>query len=244
MSQSAAADDAFSPPPPPFGRALLFGGLAAFAGAAAWAALIHFAHLEHGLLAWGIGGLVGAAVLWAGGHGKPLAVCAGVLALLSIGTGKQLAFRHGLDTAVADTAAELTPEYHQNFAKAAADWVALGEAPTDEQVQKFLADLGGSAQTAAEFAAETGPKLRQFHSQQPTLDQWRLQVGDEMRAEASFVDYLREDFHVLDLLFVFLGLSTAYGMVAKATELRLAAARQARAAAAEAPVDDASRPAN
>jgi hypothetical protein len=111
----------------------------------------------------------------------------------------------------------------------------LGETPTTEQVQKFLDDLGGSGQTAAEFAAETGPKLRAFHSQQPTLEQWRQGIGDEIRAEASFVDYLREDFHVLDILFVFLGLSTAYGMVARATEARRTAAQRELPAAAADP---------
>ena len=45
--------------PPPMGRAFAFAGLAAVAGAAVWGLLRIYGNVEHGIIAWGIGGAVG-----------------------------------------------------------------------------------------------------------------------------------------------------------------------------------------
>ena len=67
-------------PPPPVGIPLALASLAALLGAAAWGLLAIYADLQHGFLAWGIGGLVGFAVVKGGGYGKQQAILAAVLA--------------------------------------------------------------------------------------------------------------------------------------------------------------------
>lgn len=70
------------------GRGVVFGIVAGVAGAAAWAALIYFTHFEIGYLAWGIGFLVGAAMLRGGGFGVRGGIAAALISLASIAGGK------------------------------------------------------------------------------------------------------------------------------------------------------------
>lgn len=232
-------------PPPPFARAILFAALGALVGATAWGLMAFYLHHEHGLVAWAIGGLIGFATVRAGGHGTALACCAGVLALLAIASGKQVAFRMFVAKEADALVAKFDTAAHEEHTKDAADWVALGATPTDDQVKAFQRTHGFDAESPRRFVAETGAELRSFAERKPTLDQWRDEVKEQVRDEASFFDYLREDFHPYDVLFVVLGVMTAFGMVSKATAaLRLAAQQAARAeaeaaAAAAAPPEDA-----
>ena len=74
-------------PPPPIGRATVAGTGAAMMGAAAWGLIAYYGNVEVGYLAIGIGALIGWVMVKAGGHGTPIAVCAGLLTLLSILSG-------------------------------------------------------------------------------------------------------------------------------------------------------------
>ncbi len=90
----------------------------------------------------------------------------------------------------------------------------------------------------AHFVRTVGAELRSFAARKPSLEQWRDEVAAQFRDEASFVDYLREDFHPFDVLFVVLGVITAFGMLSKATVTLRAAAQAAEAEAAAAPAGD------
>lgn len=231
-------------PPPPLGRSLAFGGIAALVGAAAWGLLVHFSHREYGILAWAIGAFVGAAIVKGGGHGNLLAVAAGLLALASIGTGKHFGFQLTVDSVASEIAGKIEDPQLQERRKDAADWVALGAEPTAEQIRTFAEGHEYDFTTRDEFLRVEGELLRQFHAAQPTLDQWRDQIRGQITAEASFVDYLKDDFHPADLLFAGLGIASAFGLVSKATaRLRLIARQVARAereaAEAEQPRDGA-----
>ena len=214
-------------PPPPIARALVFAGMGALLGAAAWSLLAFYAHREFGLLAWAIGGVIGFATVKAGGHGTMLAACAGALALLSIGSGKHLAFQLFVDKEAERFAAQLDSSAHQERAQDAADWIALGEQPTAEQVRAFAAAHRYAVEDTASFAREEGARLRQFAAEKPSLDQWREQVRVDVTSGASFVTFLQDDFHPADILFVLLGVASAFGLVSKATVQLQVAARQA-----------------
>jgi hypothetical protein len=210
-------------------RPLLFGGGVALLGAVAWGLLVFYAHREFGLLAWGIGAAIGAAMVKGGAHGTMLAVVAGVLALASIGTGKQIAFQLIVDQQSTKMVSVLSPELHAEQAKDAKDWVALGADVSDEQVKTFIAEHGYEG-PPADFRREMAPKLVTMAREQPSLEQWREDIRKEFFGAASFFDYLREDFHLADILFVVLGIASAFGLVSKATaELRVAARQQLRA---------------
>ena len=221
-------------PPPPMGKALLFGGVAAVVGAAAWALLLIFANVEHGALAWGVGGLIGFAVVKGGGYGQMLAVSAAVLAVLSIGSGKHISYTHFVGKAVDESAQQLTSEMHAEIAQDAKDWAALGAAPTDEQIEKYVLDHNYDADSIETFRAELLPMIEWFRDEQPSLEQWRDRQRGELEEyfanEYSFVAYLKEDFHLFDIVFVILGLATAFGLVSRhTTDLQVAARQELRA---------------
>ena len=222
-------------PPPPLQRPLLLGGLVAMGGAAAWAAIVYFAHAEIGLLAWGIGAAIGAVMVRAGAHGTLLAVAAGALALASIASGKHLAFQMIVAEETADFAAELDQAQLDELRGDAAAWVALGDAPTAAQIRDFARDRDFVFTTPEEFARDAGARLRWIDTTKPDLAQWREHESEEITSRASFVDYLKEDFRPVDVLFVLLGVASAFGFVSRATtRLRVEARRVAREQQAEA----------
>ncbi|MBL8751250.1 MAG: hypothetical protein JNK78_18985 [Planctomycetes bacterium] len=221
-------------PPPPMTRALAFAGVAAAIGAAAWGLLAFYAHSEFGILAWGIGVLVGAAVVRSGGHGTLLAVTAGALALLSIVAGKQMAFRLALDQNLTKIVGKLGEDQLAERKQDAKDWVALGPSPTTDQVREFVRAHGYRDVDATTFGKDEGARLRAFAEKPLSLDDWRDQIRSSAAADASFLEFLKDDAHPLDFVFALLGIATAFGMVQKATIAKQVAARQAMRAEREA----------
>lgn len=226
--------------PPPLGKPLIFGGVTAFAGAAVWALLVVYAHYEIGLLAWGIGGAIGAAMLFAKARGTLLAVFAGALALLSIGTGKHMAFRTlAREELTKRQALEQTAEGLDGLRTLSEAWGKLGSAPTDEQIRDFVKEHQLDVTDVMAFRAEVVPELQWFLETMPNLEQWRSRVVDSRMEHVSFVEYLKRDFHPADILFAFFGIATAFGMVSKATmahrmalaQMQIDARRAARGAA-------------
>lgn len=210
-------------PPPPIGRAVMLGALAAIAGAVVWALLRIYANTEHGLLAWGIGALIGFAIVKGGGHGTVLAACAGGLALCSIGAGKYVSYQDAVDQYVAES---MTEDAYRERQRDATDWVALGDSPTEAQVKEFMDSHDFDPEDPGEFAADVGPHLSSFAAEKPSLDQWRASGREMVTDGYTFLVHLREDFHPLDILFAILGIATAFGIVQKATTQMLVAARQ------------------
>jgi hypothetical protein len=94
--------------------------------------------------------------------------------------------------------------------------------------------------TAAAFVRDAGERLRWIAATKPDLAQWRDHFREHVASRTSFVDYLKEDFHPADVLFVVLGIASAFGLVSKATMQKRVAARQAlrEQAAAAAPAAD------
>jgi hypothetical protein len=225
--QSSYVHSADLLPPPPITKALMWGAGAAVLGAVAWGLLVVYVHREFGLLAWGIGIAVGFATIRAGGHGTTLAVFAALLALASIASGKQFAFRMIVDRQAAEMVQHLTAEMHESYARQAADWIALGASPTPQQIQQFAEQHDLEFTSAAEFARKNGEPRAIFAQRKPTLEQWREQWRAEFSDGRSFVDYLKGDIQPMNILFVLLGIASAFGLVQKATVAMRVAARQA-----------------
>jgi hypothetical protein len=221
-------------PPTSLGKPLAVGATIALAGAAVWALLIVFAKYELGILAWGIGGAVGAGIVWAGGHGKPLAMIAGVLALLSIGSGKHFAFQALVDRQINEMLEKIDDSVLAERRADATAWTELGDKPTPEQVRTFAKKHNYALGSVDQFVREEGADLRRFAKDNPDLATWKTQFAAQARAELSFIDYLREDFHPADILFLLLGIATAFGIVSKATLAKRAAILEALRAEAEA----------
>jgi hypothetical protein len=230
-------------PEPNMTRALLFAGGAAFAGAAVWAALAIYANVQIGWIAWGVGALIGLAMVKGGGHGQMLAVVAAVLAVLAIGTGRYATYQAVLDEA----AQQAFPDDMFDAYKAdATAWKALGASPTDEQVTEFALDREYDVDSAAEFRMVVAPRLNWLAESERTLADWRTFEAGNLQAQFGFVEYLKEDFHPLDILFVLLGLGSAFGIVSRHTTAmqveareQIRAEREAEAAAQQAAAADA-----
>jgi hypothetical protein len=222
-------------PPPPLQRPLLHGALVAAAGAAVWGAVVYFAHIEAGLLAWGIGVAIGAAMVRAGAHGTALAVAAGLLALLAIVTGKQIAFRLVIGKELDKAMAAVDDSMLHAHERAAAAWVALGDSPTAEQVRRFAREHDYELGKVDEFVRTEGARLRWIATTRPDAAAWRADMRERAQAELSFVDYLKDDFHPADILFALFGIASAFGLVSKATTQRRVAARHALRAEADVP---------
>jgi hypothetical protein len=210
-------------PPPPLGRALLFAGIAAGLGTAAWGLLAFYTNREFGILACGIGLLIGLAIVRGGGHGTFLAFCGGALALLSIVSGKHMAFRMRVDQFVVSHDSRT----HAERTRDATDWVALGPSPTTEQVQAFIDDHGYDVDDPAAFAREEGQRLRAFAEARPTAEEWRDQQKAAVVEQITFLDVLLKNTHPLAFMFALIGIATAFGVVSKATATMRVAARQA-----------------
>lgn len=214
-------------PPPPLGKALAFAGVAALSGAAVWGLIVYFAKVEIGYLAWGIGALIGFAIVKAGGHGTLLAVAGAALSVLSIGTGKHLAFKMLLDHEFTAQVAKIDAGVYEAQVQDAAAWAALGEHPSDEQVKTFAEKHEFEFANATSFRREVGEQLTWIATEKPSLEQWRARLVADTAAGVSFVEYLKDDFHPYDVLFVVLGLVTAFGLVNRHTTALQVAARQA-----------------
>lgn len=214
-------------PEPNMTTSLALGGVAAFVGAAAWAALYIFANLEHSVLAWGIGGAIGFAIVRGGGHGQMLAVVAAVLAVLSIGTGRYIAYEAVLQEMVEGYA---TDEMFEGTRTLANRWKELGANPTDDQINDFALDNDVDVQSAAEFRETVVPDLEWLAEPGRTADEWRERGAGEVAEAYTFVDHLQVDFHMFDILFVLLGLGTAFGLVSRhTTEMQVEARAKIRA---------------
>jgi len=217
---------------PPIGRAVGFAALAAVAGAVVWALLIVFAQREAGVVAWGIGGLIGFAIVKAGGHGQTLAVVGAVLAVVSIAAGKQISFQMHFSEGVAAALSQTSEMYDETRSDAEA-WAALGDSPSDDEVEEFALARDFDVDDAAELREEHAPYLESFIKEQPTREEWvesrRENIEAYMAENFTFMDYLRVEFSILDIVFAGLGLATAFGMVHKRTvELHREAREQLR----------------
>lgn len=229
-----------------FGRPVWLMVGAAVAGAVAWGAISHLSGYEIGWLAWGIGLLIGASAVLAGGRGQSIAVMAGVLALLSIAGGRLA----GIELARMQQLGELESfgPSEQEFTRDLAAARALGELsddPANDEVRKFLVEHGLTTAVApdrvtnaevTEFRDETLPRL-QWMSELPAdtshaefVQRLRGQVQDVFDAQFDRLEILQATLSPIDLLFILLGVTTAFGMVMKRTQQEeQAAAAHARA---------------
>lgn len=208
----------------------------AVAGALIWAAISYFTNYEVGWIAWGVGGLVGGAAVLAGGRSQTVAIAAAVLAVLGIAAGKVLGFQFAVSAAAPELRQRLIDEGaeagYDELKWDASGLAALEDSSDDEQLVAYLEEHGYEGVTPVMFRTEVEPQLRQFHAEQPTFDVWLDGIIEQSVDEVSAVDLAMSELNAIDLLFLFLGVSTAYGLVVKAAQEQSRAARAAARAAA------------
>lgn len=202
-------------------KGLIAGLIAGVVGSAAWAALTYFSHREYGILAWGIGVLVGFAVSKAMSKEASAAsgILAAVIALCTIAGGKYAAVALVVDKTVGAARTHLTE---------------LGEPEAKIRLADQLVEEYQAAGKPVEFAAgvesvedatepEHYPKelWTDLESRWASLSQSERdgrvkQLRDEEAYALNTISTIvrdkafRESFDLFDVLWGFLAIASAY----------------------------------
>lgn len=199
---------------------------AAAVGAGIWAAVAHFTGFEHGLVAWGVGILVGFAAAATGGRGQGLAVTCALLAVVAIFAGKYFSAGIAIDEATAEMRESMIgQEVYDEFI---VDSQLVGGLETDTELKGFMIERGFTDASAvpeiaeedfAYFRDEQLPDLRVAQEDPPTYDAWRQErrpFADEFTEQFAMtpMEAVKEDLSPIDIIFVLLGLVSAYKLVA------------------------------
>ncbi len=198
-------------------KTIMAGCVAALLGAFLWKFIAVTFDYEIGLIAWGIGGAIGFAVALTGAQGEKTAIFCGVLALVSIMGGKYMAvevFKNEWNTLFDD------PEmYRVAYEEEKSISTYYVEEVHDETSMKvFMVEFAYteaySAQNVGddelmEFKQSTDPRLRRLASNTMSFEEWKILSMAEVQNLSTW-SILKENIGVLDVLFLFLGIGTAY----------------------------------
>lgn len=197
---------------------------AAVLGALIWMAIAMISGYELGLVAWGIGGAIGFAATLFGSRGQKAGIACGALALVAILGGKYLVI-DSLTSQFADLFGMETMEEGLQEAYTYIVYEAelyTTEVTDDASLRAFIAEneYSGSYDatevTAEEinyFNEEVVPEFNYILENNPSYEEWfNHTVGEAMGGLESLSTWslMMEDFGALSLLFLFMGVATAY----------------------------------
>lgn len=198
--------------------------IAAVIGAGVWHLIASMFGYEFGFVAWGIGGAVGTAAAMSGSSGNVSGVACAILVVMTIIGGKfsfYSSFENDLLTTLqaATTDADLQPTYDEMRYDAA----GLADTPYDDaslrtyMVNHAFSDLDSASAITDEeledFKLYFQPDLETFHRTQPTFDEWKHDYKNQMYSdfgEFSTLSMVLESLGIMDLIFLLLGVSTAF----------------------------------
>ncbi|MDJ0917569.1 MAG: hypothetical protein QNJ05_07390 [Woeseiaceae bacterium] len=220
LSGDSAEEGAFSP------AALAAAAAVALFGAWLWKFVAVTFDYEFGLIAWGIGGAVGFAAAVSGSRGVQAGIVCGVLALGSIVLGKYWAYSEfvdGFQEAVSGAMVsdeEMNDYFEQDLADARAFVNGSG---SDDFVRSFMVERGYTDTTDPSrvstddleyFRDYVEPALLEMAQQSPDFEEWQANSMEAI-AEISPWALMREGFGILDILFAFLGIGTAFRLASQ-----------------------------
>jgi len=200
-------------------RALLFGGAAALLGIAVWAGVAIATGYEIGWLAWGLGALVGFAIMKGGGFGLKAGIAAGVLALVAIAGGRAASLYFYQEQALDEIWS--SPESQADLASLKAesqDYLALRNAEDDGVLREFLEQhdyqtMTGSPEWTdeelAEVRAEMVPRWLMM-AQDGGEVQYQKFWRSEVKAQFPLWKIFQMESGIQDILFLLLGVGTAF----------------------------------
>ncbi len=177
-----------------------------------WYILIKITGYEIGFAAWGVGALtgLGARLLGASGSTK-LGVLAGLFAFIAIIGGQYLVVR-GIAATEFDKIALVSYQEQMDLANAA---VVL---KTDEDAKAFIAkqDEVNVSEVASdrlkEFRETDLPKFRDLIAGKPSKAEFMSRINLVMNSWSVQFAMLKESFGLFTLLWIFLGVGSAYKM--------------------------------
>ena len=211
-------------------RGITFGVAAGAFGAAAWAAIVYFFALEIGWLAWGVGMLVGVAVLFGneGQKSKKAGIAAALIAASSVVVGKYAAvraFASDTDAIIAETRQSIGDNDEYTISYIADDIVVeFSEAgrplnwPGDTLPMEAVAAVNYPADVWAAAEARwdsMGPAgQEEFRAETAATFEETAAMFQDMMVREGFLS----SFGGMDLLFFGLAVVTAYQIAASQKE--------------------------
>lgn len=208
-------------------RSLLAGAAAALVGALIWYGVAVGTGYEVSFVAWALGGGVGAAMVFAGGRGMTVALIACSLTFISIMGGKYMILVH-LENKIAATymsgpqLEEMKAAYHHEMTLAkhyvddVYDTQSLKQFMFDNHMS--LADSADkvSSDDVAQFNQQLKPRYENDVYNTPTFHKWQGKVFHDTDQQMDNISILKSSLGATDLVFLFLGIFTAYKVVRKA----------------------------
>lgn len=196
--------------------------IGAILGAALWGAITYFTNYEVGIVAWAIGGLVGAGSAVLGGRGGGMGMVCALLAVAAICGGKYFAVRLSMgDFSSKMIAATVTREMYDEELAYAKKFAELP--PGENAVRQFMIDEGLTEHAAIEniptedvrtFVNTEGHELKKFANFPPTFDNWKRERTETISATMGSIispwDAIKASLGIMDALFFLLGVSTAF----------------------------------
>ncbi|AZZ92898.1 hypothetical protein EUZ85_20070 [Hahella sp. KA22] len=198
---------------------------AALIGAVLWKVIAMSTGYEFSLIAWGIGGAVGFAALAMGGRGISTGIACGALAFLAIMGGKYMVIQSIQENwfeILADSGEinmqDFRPVY-DSVIQAAHSYQT--DVTDDDSLRNFMVEYGYTEASEPsevvqfeidDFKREFEPELRKVALENPSFEQWVQATFSQEFQEYSTFQLMREDFGLLDMLFLFLGVGTAFQM--------------------------------
>jgi hypothetical protein len=218
-AQSTASKDVVQPEANSI-KTLALPAVVALAGALLWHWVAMTFERELGVVAWLIGGACAAAI---GAKGETTGIICGVLVVLSIFGGKymttsayQSMFIEQLISSSESGGDHLREIYDEQISDAA----LFSETVSDnESLRQFMVDTGYtvaddsvdvSDEEIAGFREYSEPDLKALLANRPSFDQWRESMLDNTLTEYSTLDFMLENLGLLDILFLFFGVGTAF----------------------------------
>lgn len=188
--------------------------VAGIIGLLAWYAMVRYANIESGLIAWGVGGLVGFGCrILGGGYSSKLGFIAGSCALIAIVGGQYVAYRSMFDQVIAKQMDTVYAEALEHAQKAV-------QQKTDEEIRAFLANTrsgDGKTVTPEQITAEdladfrkNLPELRDLASGKTKKEQYQAQLMQRLHSVDIQGSLLKESLSLWTLLWLFLGIGSAY----------------------------------
>jgi len=200
------------------GKSLAAGAGAALIGALLWSFIAKSFGYELGLIAWGIGGGIGFAVMLTGSRGEKAGIASGALVLIAILGGKYMF--------ISDLKDELTSSFNESTENAQymyeTEMKALEAYSSDfdeQSLRQFMIEYEYSQQYETKditkeeisyFRDVEEPRLNEFYYEKPTFDEWYEVTINTVFNEISIMDLVVESLGLTDIIFLLLGIGTAF----------------------------------
>ena len=201
--------------------AIAVAAVVALIGAGVWKFVAVTFEYEYGLIAWAIGGAVGFAAASAGSRGMQAGVVCALLAFGSIVVGKYWTYSAFVDEfqEAISGAMEYDDDMQAYFEEELEDArLLVNGSGSDIFIRRFMVDRGYTYATnpadvskaeLADFREYVEPELRELAQNPPDFEEWQANSVDALD-ELSPWTMMLEDFGILDILFIFLGVGTAF----------------------------------